>query len=552
LANDIPGNSDFDLSTLQIMNGAYPHNGYVRVNYTNGTIDYTPNANYVGVDNFVYRVCNLGGFCDTALVELTIIDKPEANPDYATTRVNTPVDIKVAANDFTNAYIPDFASISIPADGYPSFGGVVINKTTGIIKYTPTGSYVGMDTFVYQISTLEGYTDTAHVYVNIVDTNFPPEANLDTASTLEGVAVAINLFDNDVDLDGYLVASSLYIKTLPLNGTVTTTSSDGRIVYTPKNGFIGNDEFIYQVCDNDGACDTARVLIRVLYNNTPPTAIDDNYQTRINTAVIATVLNNDYDIDGNLMYGSLKVMQNPYNGVTLVDTASGTITYSPNTNFSGIDYFTYEICDDDKECAQARVVITISGVNHPPVTMADYSQVEQGGNVEVNVLFNDNDEDNDLDTVSLVIISTPVSGADAQLLGHGVVSFNYAAVPDYYGADTVVYEVCDKVGNCARDTVFINVTPKNQYNLIIPQAFSPNGDGYNDYFEIIGIENYPKNTFTIYNRWGSLIYQAQGYHNQWDGKNGNTGADMPVGTYFMVLDLGEGGKPISEYIYLTR
>jgi gliding motility-associated-like protein len=88
--------------------------------------------------------------------------------------------------------------------------------------------------------------------------------------------------------------------------------------------------------------------------------------------------------------------------------------------------------------------------------------------------------------------------------------------------------------------------------LIIPQAFSPNGDGYNDYFEIIGIENYPKNTFTIYNRWGSLIYQAQGYHNQWDGKNGNTGADMPVGTYFMVLDLGEGGKPISEYIYLTR
>jgi gliding motility-associated-like protein len=98
-------------------------------------------------------------------------------------------------------------------------------------------------------------------------------------------------------------------------------------------------------------------------------------------------------------------------------------------------------------------------------------------------------------------------------------------------------------------------------DLIVPQVISPNGDGVNDKFEVNGIYDYPNNVLMIYNRWGNLIYQTHGYNNDWDGKNLETvgigGNDLPVGTYFYVLDLGkEGNTPeqnlLKGYIYLTR
>ena len=98
-------------------------------------------------------------------------------------------------------------------------------------------------------------------------------------------------------------------------------------------------------------------------------------------------------------------------------------------------------------------------------------------------------------------------------------------------------------------------------DLIVPQVISPNGDGVNDKFEVNGIYDYPNNVLMIYNRWGNLVYQTHGYNNDWDGKNLETvgigGNDLPVGTYFYVLDLGkEGNTPeqnlLKGYIYLTR
>lgn len=93
-------------------------------------------------------------------------------------------------------------------------------------------------------------------------------------------------------------------------------------------------------------------------------------------------------------------------------------------------------------------------------------------------------------------------------------------------------------------------------DFLIPQGFSPNGDGINDLFVIRGITYYPGNTFTVFNRWGNKVFEAKPYQNNWDGQNkfgitmGN--GQLPVGTYFYVLDLGNNTAPINGTIYLNR
>jgi gliding motility-associated-like protein/uncharacterized repeat protein (TIGR01451 family) len=93
-------------------------------------------------------------------------------------------------------------------------------------------------------------------------------------------------------------------------------------------------------------------------------------------------------------------------------------------------------------------------------------------------------------------------------------------------------------------------------DFFIPEGFSPNGDGINDLFVIRGISNFPNNTFEIFNRWGNKIFGASPYTNAWDGKStagmSVGGSDLPVGTYFYLLDLGDGTPIIKGTIYLNR
>jgi len=90
----------------------------------------------------------------------------------------------------------------------------------------------------------------------------------------------------------------------------------------------------------------------------------------------------------------------------------------------------------------------------------------------------------------------------------------------------------------------------------IPEGFSPNGDGINDLFVIRGIKNFPKNEFTIFNRWGNKVFEASPYKNTWNGKTDMGirvgGDELPVGTYFYILDLQDGTPVYKGTIYLNK
>jgi gliding motility-associated-like protein len=81
--------------------------------------------------------------------------------------------------------------------------------------------------------------------------------------------------------------------------------------------------------------------------------------------------------------------------------------------------------------------------------------------------------------------------------------------------------------------------PEISCELIIPNVFTPNADGVNDRFEIIGILFYPENQLLIFNRWGKEILAFTGYKNEWDGRDAS-GDKMADGVYFYILKLNNG------------
>jgi gliding motility-associated-like protein len=90
----------------------------------------------------------------------------------------------------------------------------------------------------------------------------------------------------------------------------------------------------------------------------------------------------------------------------------------------------------------------------------------------------------------------------------------------------------DPVTGCLGfDTVRVNVNPDD--DLVFYSAFTPNGDGNNDYFYIGNIEKYPDNVLKIYNRYGQVIFTSAGYQNDWNGEY--QGNKLPTGTYFYLL-----------------
>ncbi|MBP6639412.1 MAG: gliding motility-associated C-terminal domain-containing protein, partial [Bacteroidia bacterium] len=87
-------------------------------------------------------------------------------------------------------------------------------------------------------------------------------------------------------------------------------------------------------------------------------------------------------------------------------------------------------------------------------------------------------------------------------------------------------------------------------DIIVPNGFSPNGDGANDFLVIDAVQLYPDNTFQVFTRWGTTVFEANGYNNEWDGTyKGNA---VPDGTYFYRLDPGDGSDVITGFVLLYR
>lgn len=94
--------------------------------------------------------------------------------------------------------------------------------------------------------------------------------------------------------------------------------------------------------------------------------------------------------------------------------------------------------------------------------------------------------------------------------------------------------------------VVIEVLPMH-----IPNAFSPNGDGVNDFFIISGLDAVSPVDFKVWNRWGAEVYSNQHYDNTWNGQHKN-GNDLPSDTYYYSIDIPASPKTLKGFILLQR
>ena len=95
----------------------------------------------------------------------------------------------------------------------------------------------------------------------------------------------------------------------------------------------------------------------------------------------------------------------------------------------------------------------------------------------------------------------------------------------------------------------LTIIPK-AVEVIIPNTFTPNGDGVNDTWNIANLNYYPNCVVNIYDRWGQKVFTSIGYGSAWDGRY--KGLPSPVGTYYYVINLENGLKPLSGYVAVIR
>jgi len=95
----------------------------------------------------------------------------------------------------------------------------------------------------------------------------------------------------------------------------------------------------------------------------------------------------------------------------------------------------------------------------------------------------------------------------------------------------------------------LSILPAEQ-SILIPNAFTPNGDGINDTWNIKFLSAYVNCSVDIFNRWGEKVYSSTGYSVPWDGSY--KGTALPTGTYYYIINLKNGQNPLSGFVAIIR
>lgn len=115
---------------------------------------------------------------------------------------------------------------------------------------------------------------------------------------------------------------------------------------------------------------------------------------------------------------------------------------------------------------------------------------------------------------------------------------------------TVWVKVTDPYNCVSSDTLAVAACPSSSI-LEIPNAFTPNGDGQNDTWQIRYIELFPEVTVDIYDSWGAEVFKSdRGYPQPWDGTFG--GKPLPMNSYYYVINLHDGEKAITGNVAIIR
>jgi len=230
------------------------------------------------------------------------------------------------------------------------------------------------------------------------------------------------------------------------------------------------------------------------------------------------------------------------NVIVLADTDTVTV------NRSGAYYLTVT---DRYNCSVTDRMNVIYPID-PYIAIDDTVYTYQQQSVDIYILRNDIiDEDDRYDLDALYFPLYPSHGQLVQSNFGSDTVLTYIPEPYYHGPDTFIYIMDTELSPDDEATVFIQVLERRP---VMPEGFSPNGDGINDLLIIENIELYEQNSLIIFNRWGNIVYEKDKYDNSeaWDGianKGIRVGSGpLPAGVYFYILDLGPDERIVDRII----
>ncbi len=465
LSNDVDAESAVEyLSAVLISNVT---NGSL-VFHTNGSFIYMPDSNFNGIDSFTYQAYD--GLLYSNIATVTIIvdsvnDMPVGQNDSYTTIDNLTLMIS-SPGVLLNDSDPDSGPQPLTAHLVESTSnGSLRFNSSGSFNYTPSHVFVGNDSFKYRAYDGEDYSNITTVTITILHDNEVPVAYDDVYYLLQNDSISIaapGILENDLDNDSGPDILSAVVMVNTTNGTLDLHPS-GSFVYTPNIGYLGNDSFTYRAFDGINNSNIASVDLIVVSSNALPIAYDDSYNTNISQTLNVTmpgVLINDNDSDSGPAVLETQLLNDVSNGyLTLFE--NGSFSYTPNTNWSGVDTFDYNIFDGLNYSNAATVTINVFTENIVPIAENDsYITIEDTilTIAAPGILINDSDPDSGPSNLTASKVTDPSYG---YLTVYGNGSFIYEPFDDWVGIDSFTYHVYDGLNYSNIATVNISVNPEN-------------------------------------------------------------------------------------------
>ena len=483
---------DVDGERLQLFSINLDNGGNYVINYDSngawdGTVTYTPAANFAGNEVFSYAVTDgveVVNLSLTVPVAIGTNDAPVANADTQTVSEDTQAatQIAVLSND-TDAESDSLTVTGVViASTTPEFGtgpGTVTTDGT-YVSYTPAAGFVGTETITYTITDdgtsnaiSDPLTASGTLTVTVTNVNDPPVVvDPESDTTPEGIAITVPVgtdanYVTDPEGDT-IVVDTVSIASGDASGTVSIDGTTG-ITYTPSANFNGTVVIDYQVSDDgttNAAADpltaTGTLTISVTADavNSAPVASGDT-QTVIedSTTISIDVLANDSDVDAS---DSLAVTAVSTTGTGLVSTDGSLVYYTPAANFTGTETITYTVQDDDSANGgagpltdTAELVVRVLAQDDPPAQSVVTVPVVSANSPTVTItLFDSLVDTTDGDAITIAIIGGDGEGT---IVNNGDGTISYTPLTGFVGDEVVSYTVTDSTGQVTTASITITV-----------------------------------------------------------------------------------------------
>ena len=380
LLNDL--NVDGDEQEITVVSDVtQPANGSAEFNLVQ--VIYTPDDDFFGEDTFEYTVTgSTSELTSTGTITVTIseVNDPPTGVDESLDFIGDGPfmisGVDLLSNDSAGPNNED-QTLTIIGINYSGTGTATL-LADGNIEYTPAGGASVTETIEYTLQdtgTTDGVDDpqttTATLTVNVeppvVEVNTPPLAfNDDFTLTNDGNAQTLAVLDNDTalpDLDETLTIDAILVQ--PSNGVAVIGENGTSIVYTPNDGFVGEDSLEYSI--SDGRDGTASAVVDLIIEDVvdpdpdpdpdpiAPTANDDEFTIVSSSVQTLNVLADD-EGDG-LVITAVNTAET--NGSVTITSDGTRILYAPPFNAPGIDSFTYTVQDTNGLTATATVNVSV-------------------------------------------------------------------------------------------------------------------------------------------------------------------------------------------------